>query len=217
MNASAGDAGRLRRGRVALTLAGNALILGCVLVLGWSVFAVVFLYWLENVLLGAAAVVRMLSAQRPSLPGRAAMAGFFCVHYGVFCLVHGIFVFILFSGTGPFVTNADGVQSGDPDAGVFVAAVLDYGWAAAGLALSIVVDVVRDHFLAGAYKTADAASVMARMYGRIIVLHVALLGGGFLLAALGTPLVGLVLLIVLKTAYDLGAQAIGRTTPRTAA
>ena len=46
--------------------------------------------------------------------------------------------------------------------------------------------------------------VMTAPYGRIIVLHIALLFGGFLTEALSAPIWGLGLLIILKITYDLG-------------
>ncbi len=44
---------------------------------------------------------------------------------------------------------------------------------------------------------------MMRPYGRIIVLHIAIIFGGFLTMALGDPTWMLVILILLKTLVDL--------------
>jgi hypothetical protein len=44
---------------------------------------------------------------------------------------------------------------------------------------------------------------MQQPYGRIVVLHLTILGGGFLMLALHSPAVGLLLLVALKTALDL--------------
>ena len=47
---------------------------------------------------------------------------------------------------------------------------------------------------------------MFRPYGRIVVLHLTVLLGGFLVMALGAPAAAIVLLVGLKTAIDLGAH-----------
>ena len=49
-------------------------------------------------------------------------------------------------------------------------------------------------------------SLMHQPYGRVIVLHIAILGGGFLVMALGSPVAGLALLVVLKIALDVRAH-----------
>jgi Family of unknown function (DUF6498) len=47
---------------------------------------------------------------------------------------------------------------------------------------------------------------MFRPYGRIVVLHLTVLLGGFLVMGLGAPVAAIVLLVALKTAIDLGAH-----------
>ena len=57
-------------------------------------------------------------------------------------------------------------------------------------------------------------------YTRVIILHVVVLVGGFLVMLLGQPLPALVLLVVLKTGFDLRAHLaehghIEQAQPRT--
>jgi uncharacterized membrane protein AbrB (regulator of aidB expression) len=47
---------------------------------------------------------------------------------------------------------------------------------------------------------------MFRPYGRVMVLHVVILLGGFLVQLLGSPAPALALLVLLKTGLDLGAH-----------
>jgi hypothetical protein len=47
---------------------------------------------------------------------------------------------------------------------------------------------------------------MWQPYGRIVVLHIALLGGGILIKAGHSPVAGLLLLIALKTFLDLAGH-----------
>ncbi|MGB1077575.1 MAG: DUF6498-containing protein, partial [Bdellovibrionales bacterium] len=53
-------------------------------------------------------------------------------------------------------------------------------------------------------KVSRAPQLMTAPYGRIVILHVALLFGGFLAEFLNQPVWALGLLIILKIAYDMG-------------
>jgi hypothetical protein len=47
---------------------------------------------------------------------------------------------------------------------------------------------------------------MAQPYGRVVILHLTILLGGFMVMALGSPMIGLILLITLKTFVDIKAH-----------
>jgi len=51
---------------------------------------------------------------------------------------------------------------------------------------------------------------MGQPYGRVVVLHMTVLFGGWIVMTLGSPLAALVLLVVLKTAADLRAHKAER-------
>src|SRR4030066_590779 len=82
-------------------IAANLLPLYGVLVLGWAVFPVMVLFWLENIVIGALNILRILFAS-PAVPakwsGKFMLMLFFTVHYGLFTAIHGKFVFSLFGG-----------------------------------------------------------------------------------------------------------------------
>jgi hypothetical protein len=59
--------------------------------------------------------------------------------------------------------------------------------------------------------------LMGAPYGRIMVLHVSLIAGAFLLQALRSPVAGVLLLVALKLAYDLMAIGRGRQAEAPAA
>ena len=56
------------------------------------------------------------------------------------------------------------------------------------------------------YLAVTPQQQMGEPYSRVVVLHVTILGGGFLLAILGTPVMALALLVLLKTAIDVRAH-----------
>lgn len=220
-----------RRWSVATLVAANLLPLAGVLFLGWRAFDVVFLYWLENVVLGVINVLKILTCwPDPGLmsdrlaeqvdeldederkhfeqfteggvawqASKAFFAPFFAVHYGGFCAVHGMFVCVLLGGDGPF-----GVMGMNP-----VQPALDAlqrpGILAAALALagSHLVSYFTNFLGRGEYRRLTPVDLMAKPYGRVVVLHIAIVLSGFLTVALGSPIWLLVLLVAGKTWLDL--------------
>ena len=186
---------------IALILANLVPVFG-VLFFHWEVFPLMFLFWSENVIVGIFNALKMLLAAPENPLGWAAklfMIPFFCVHYGIFTLVHGVFVVVLFGGG----MNHGGSPLDALD--TFRGAAREYhlGWAILGLAVSHGISFVTNYLGKGEYKRASLPVLMQQPYGRIVVLHVAILGGGFLMLALHSPVVGLLLLVGLKTALDL--------------
>ncbi|QDT70329.1 hypothetical protein MalM25_32760 [Planctomycetes bacterium MalM25] len=220
-----------RRWSVVTLVAANVLPLLGVLFLGWRAFDVVFLYWLENVVIGVINVLKILTcwpdsermeerfaeenshldederAQLEQLAGdglawqssKLFFAPFFAVHYGGFCAVHGIFVCVLLGGDGPF-----GGMPMNPVApalealqrpGILLAAI--------ALGASHLVSYFTNFLGRGEYRRATPVDLMAKPYGRVVVLHLAIVLSGFLTVALGSPIWLLVLLVAGKTWLDL--------------
>ena len=91
----------LFRPSVVILILANLVPLYGVAFLGWKVFPLMLLFWVENVIVGIFNVLKMLFCQ-PEKPekwaGKLAAIPFFCVHYGIFTTVHGLFIFLLFGG-----------------------------------------------------------------------------------------------------------------------
>jgi hypothetical protein len=211
--ASIGGIGRLRDvdwrqpSVIALILANLVPIFGVVF-LHWEVFPLMFLFWSENLIVGAFNVLKMLTAN-PSSPvgwiGKLFIIPFFCVHYGMFTFIHGVFVIALFGG-------GLGGMHGFPNAATFwrVMQENELGWAVLGLTVSHGISFMTNYIGKGEYQRASLNQLMSQPYGRIVVMHLAILGGGFLMLALHSPVWGLILLVVLKTAFDLNSHAAER-------
>lgn len=236
-------------------IGANLIPLAGVLAWDWSIFHVVVVYWLENVIIGAINILKMVTCspdpKQVRLKGkwlqkirqRAAERGkdlseedvaelekfdtmlknhggklglvhhasklflipFFSFHYGLFCLVHGVFVFALlgkdeFGGGvmtsgGSFLGELSGLIHGALDAGGV--------WAAAGLLASHLFSFLTNYLGKGEYRRTAVPLLMAAPYGRIVVLHIAILFGAFATMALGSPVFLLVILIVGKILLDL--------------
>lgn len=166
--------------------------------------------------------VRIVGSTRLPSVGRLALAVFFLVHYGMFWFVHGIFVFALptFLGAGPVVGTTECVwgpgvfPSGTPGGfpGVDACAAGPFGAldsssvtiAAAALFLSHGASFLFNYLGAGEYLTASPTAQMGAPYGRVVVLHLTIIFGAFAVAILGSPVGALLILVGLKTAFDLG-------------
>jgi len=182
-------------------LVSNAVPLVGVIFLGWRVFPLLLLYWSENVIVGGFNVLRILVADpdQPLLWGaKLFMIPFFCVHFGMFTFVHGVFVLSLFGGD-QYNTR------GFPGPSTFLAAIRDtgIGYAVFGLVLSHAVSFIWNYLRSGEYKRVQLPVLMMQPYARVMILHFVVLGGAFAMAALQSPVAGVVLLVVLKTSVDL--------------
>lgn len=175
-----------------------------VFMLGWGVEPLVFLYWLENLIIGLITLIRLGITgydQRPTgLVLTALLGTFFVVHYGLFCYVHGVFIYVfasMQSGTDPAFLNPaqlvrHAVTSG-PHMATFVMMIL-------GLQMFL---LLRDHILTGAYRQLDMKAEMATPYSRIVGLHIALFAGAAALIALNAPLIGILGLIFIRICWGI--------------
>lgn len=198
-------------------LVTNAIPLVGVLVGQWSLFSVMFLYWLENGVIGAYNAVKIVMARggagSAGLLGRLPLAAFFWLHYGLFWFVHGIFVVVLFGGAldghGLFGGRL-GISPFKPASLLLAGSDLPGGlWGTLGLlALSHGISFVNNFIGRGEYLRVTAQEQMMQPYQRVMVLHVTLIAGGFVVMLLGQPILALVLLVLLKTAFDLRAHAL---------
>ena len=151
---------------------------------------------------------------------RAGLAIFFVIHYGMFWLVHGIFVFALPTISGltsgsfgsaaacdsPIFPEPGEIQMpiGDPSCAFGEIAWGSVLIGAAALFLSHGASFLLNYIGNGEYLRTSAPRQMGSAYGRVVVLHLTILVGGFVVAFLGAPIGALIVLVVLKTAFDLG-------------
>ena len=75
-------------------------------------------------------------------------------------------------------------------------------WPAIALFIYQLLDWLRDTLERG-LASDGLKEMMVSSYRRIIVLHITILASGFILTAMDEPLAGLLILIVLKTAFDI--------------
>ena len=94
------------RPAIAALVAVNLAPLAGIFAFGWGLHSVVFLYLIENVVIGLYTVAKMLLASKGgSLGGtRAYKVLFFLAHYSTFVVLHGAFLtFLLFRSEGQVI------------------------------------------------------------------------------------------------------------------
>ncbi len=170
-----------------------------VLLLGWEMYGLMLLFWAENVISGVWRMARISFIRGPmagSLIQRLFLTVFFAVHYGLFCVVHLVFVYLLFGSggfrAGPGLDMVSTIANDLLHGG--------RGWALLALAVGYGIEFVR--WMHSPRDTASVGKLMGAAYGRIVVLHVALIGGGFLVLLLDAPRLVMLLLIGLKILID---------------
>jgi uncharacterized protein DUF6498 len=193
----------------------NLLPLVGVLFLGWDVLLIVVVFWLENVVIGGFNILRILIMHRwdpASIIGKLTMIPFFSVHYGMFTFVHGIFVFAIFGGFADEAPMAEEVMNA-PYRILFVAWALDPAvrYALLCLVISHGISFLMNYIGGGEFRRVEMGDLMSRPYGRIVVLHLAIIGGGFLVLATGQSQWALALLVLLKIGFDLRGHVKERT------
>jgi len=199
--------GLRRRASLALLVLVNLLPLLGVLYFDWDVAGLMVLYWSENLVLGFYTLAKMLII---SPLGGLGLGTFFCIHYGGFCAAHGLFITTL-------LLNQDiDPMPGDPWPLFLVfpqllinvvREVMNYAppewmFAFAALFASHGISFVLNFLLGPEREETSAKQLMSAPYGRIFVLHIAIIGGGIAVMALGQPIGMLLVLVLLKLGLD---------------
>lgn len=189
-----------------VTIGFHLLMLLGVWFYGWSAYSLLVLYWLETLVVGFWTIlfvavaptqtIRLLS--NPSAPARSgpAIALFVLVHAGMFMGVHLFFLHFVFgerllAPRGPLHEEIIGlIVDGRlwlPLAGLFVIRALT------------TFDALRRH------ESIDRQLV--GFYFRIVVMQLAILGGGFLLVFLGVQ-AALIMLVIVRIGFELAIPSV---------
>lgn len=204
----------------------NAIPLIGVLFLGWSLPAILGIYWAENGVIGVFAFLRILTADGPVpsvapppsplegrpvavLPasiGRMIMAPFFAVHYGIFWVGHGVFVLLFL----PMMLSFGGGGVLDPSGMTAAPAVPVILQALPFLVASHALSFWLNWVVAGERHASNPTAEMFAPYARVMLLHVTIIGGAFAVVLLGKPIWALVVMVAFKTGMDLRAHLAER-------
>ncbi len=197
----------LFRPPVILLIAVNCIPLVGVLFGELSLFVLLLMYWAESAVIGFFNILKLMRVEPPDEEGSSPYSQvkwllilFFIFHYGMFMFVHLVFIMFLF-GFQFFSRNP-------------VASSFAFGFQflvfVAGLVVSHGISYQKNFIENKEYLSASLGKLMFQPYGRVVLMHFAILGLSFLLfpsflfgvsqpAETGL----LVLLILAKTGLDL--------------
>jgi len=194
-------------------VAANLVLIAGIAFWGWTVRDVVFLYFIETVIVGAYNALAMLIAQpyqmgwmrrqgiAPSgfelLASKLFQVPVFILHYGFFCYINGELLssLILFNGTPQGANTLRPLLAStlhDPHALVAIAAMtVSHGYS-----------FFRNYLGRGEYLHVDLKAMTERPYKRVIVTSLFVMGGGFALFAFNSPLMFVAVFVVIKIVVD---------------
>ena len=201
----------------------NAVPIAGVIFWDWSVFDTMLLYWLENVVIGVFNILKILTLpfipKETSTPvplnakmaivgvfsvGRIFLAAFFSFHYGMFMMVHGILVFAMF-GNKDIHSQMGNMSPYKTIAGLFQQAwnIEGLAWPIMGIVASRLVSYIYNFWMMGERNRMTSQDLMKAPYNRMVVLHLTIIFGGWLVMMTGQAIWALVLLVIIKTVIDL--------------
>ncbi len=126
---------------------------------------------------------------------------FFTVHYGIFTAAHGFIVFAIFNKYGGRSMEGTNLS-------------LDIKIALLALFISHGISFVYNYLLKREFASANPIMLMVSPYGRVIIMHIALVAGAFFVMILGSPATLLLILVVLKTIVDINLHLRGHKKAR---
>ena len=178
-------------------IAANLLPLAGVLLFGWDLAAVMVLYWAESAVIGLYTVLKMCVVDKL---GALFAVPFFLGHFGAFMVVHFAFVYALF-------IHPDGQVPRDVGAYDELRTIFLPLWPAlAALVVSHGISFFLNFIGNREYVGSSTNALMATPYKRIIVMHLTVILGGWIVLVLGTPAPALLVLVVLKLIVDMRAH-----------
>ena len=183
-----------------VSLAVDLMPVIAVFAFGWGATPLVALYWLENLVIGAFTILRMIGtalASFVSLVMALFMVPFFFFHYGMFCFVHGIFIRAFAPG------EDDGVFEPVSLIQWALGTAPEMLWFVAAIIVVSALYYVFEFLWRGEYKASNPQQEMFSPYGRIVTLHIAILLGAGVAFSLNEPLAGVLLLIFIRVLFGM--------------
>lgn len=183
----------------------NLIPVAGVLFWGWSLSVILFLYWLESLVIGVVNIGYLI-ASNGEFKERMRPTLFFIVHYGFFWVGHGVFLFVLLM---PEIAKYAAV---DQDSLINSAKTIRYAfW---GFAVSHVLSFIIYIATFPRHQRLPPSYQMFTPYGRVFVMHIVILGGAMVAAKYSNILSVVLLFVGLKIVFELGSMLIGKSWRR---
>ncbi len=175
----------------------------------WNVFAVMFIFWAENVIIGIFMIIKMIFA-KPNEKVKLFLILFMLVHYGGFCYGHynlllqvmgNDYIMKYAAKTGSMTIDAFNMDIG-------FLPFLYHSMPGIGIALLIfiiheTIALIDKYFLNKLYLHADIGALPFEPYRRIVQLHIGLMAAAFLMMISNSHQITVAMLVLAKIIYDL--------------
>ena len=178
-------------------VAANLIPLFFVLLGEWTLAEVMVLFWAESAVIGFYTLLKMAVVAKwwAPFPGL-----FFLGHFGGFMSLHFLFIYML------FVRGAN-THAPEPGALEALGSLFTPLWPALlGLFLSHGFSFMQNFLAHREYEGTKVQDLMKAPYGRIVVMQLTIIFGGWVVMLLKNTMPALVLLVVFKIVADLRAH-----------
>ncbi|MBI2354180.1 MAG: hypothetical protein HYV06_03970 [Deltaproteobacteria bacterium] len=177
-------------------ICANLAPLAGVLFLGWDVGDLMVLFWCQNAVIGFYNVLKL------AVVGKLAALleiPVFIAHFGAFMSAHFLFVYYMFIG-GHFTTHEPAVREALLTLFIPLWPAILMMFISHGISFAVNFIGRRE------YTRRKVADLMNEPYKRVLILHITIVFGGWIVMLLKSPLPALCLLLLLKTYIDLWAH-----------
>jgi len=184
---------KFKRVSVLSLIVANTIPLGGVLFFDWNLFQIIFLYWLESGVIGFYNIFKIIK-----ISGYLSIlfVPAFIFHYGVFMLVHLVFIFSIFTPVLTYSSFFPSFKLIEPYLNNISISII-------GLLISHGASFFSNFIGNQESKRTNIVKQMGAPYSRIIVMHLTLIFSGWLILIFKEPILGLVLLVLLKIVIDI--------------
>lgn len=177
-------------------ICANLVPLVGVLLLGWNLGDMMVLFWCQNAVIGFYSILKL------AVVGKLAAVfeiPLFISHFGAFMAAHFLFVYYMFIA-GPSTTHEPFYREALMELFIPLWPAILMMFISHGLSFSF-------NFIGQKeYARLKVSALMSQPYKRLLILHLTIVFGGWLVMLLKSPLPALVFLLLLKTYIDLRAH-----------
>ncbi len=179
------------------------IIANCIPIVGvvffdWSLFQILMVYWMENIVIAFYTILKMVKASSRfmKIPGRSQggrltvvfIISFFIIHFGGFVFVHWVFIHVLF---GPSSAFFNGQVEIIPLLITFFIFLVSHG-----------ISYWQNFIAGGEFNKVSPIDMMLAPYSRIVVMHLTVLAAGFVFAIFSLNRFFRIIIIIIKTVID---------------
>lgn len=191
-------------------LATNVVLIVLAVILEWDVAELMFMFWIENIVLGFYGILKIIFFQGPKGQKeieinkhvvdiskiKYILVPFFIIHFGFFCFIHGSFIEVFFGNgfvpTRPQLMTWDNVWT--LKFGI-LAIFINYG-----------ISFIFSYLGKGEFRTTSFIGLLINPYRRIFIIQFMLMGSGiiFILCLSQVPsIIFILFFFIVKLALDL--------------